>query len=322
MAGTVAQPGSQAGVNSRESESEELSGYSLLNVAELLFPCLDAVEPASVVEVGAYRGTLTAALLEWARGSGARITAIDPEPHAELVALEREQPELELVRETSHEALAHLPAAGAVILDGDHNYFTLSGELRLLAERSGEEGLPLLLFHDVCWPHARRDTYYAPERIPDEHRQPIARGAAVAPGEPGTTWAGLHYPYAAAREGGPRNGVLTAIEDFLAGREGLRLAIVPVFFGFGVLWREDAPYAQALADLLDPYDRDPILERLEANRVAQMIDHVLWGHQQAVLRSFLHSRAFALAEWISRVKQRGEPVFSRRQVKRLLGDPD
>jgi hypothetical protein len=323
MAGTVAQsPSRKGGAPSHESDSEELSGYSLLNVAEFLFPCLDAVAPTAVVEVGAYRGTLTAALLAWAQGSGAVIIAIDPEPRQELLALAGERPELSLVRVTSHEALAHLAPADAVILDGDHNYFTLSGELRLIAERSPDGALPLLLFHDVCWPHARRDTYYAPDRIPEEHRQPIARDAAIAPGRPGTTWAGLHYPYAAAREGGPRNGVLTAIEDFVSERDGLRLAIVPAFFGFGVLWREDAPYAQQLADLLDPYDRNPILERLEANRVAQMIDHVLMEHQQALMRSFLHSRAFALAEWISRLKQRGDPIFSRRKVKRVLGELD
>ena len=34
------------------------------------------------------------------------------------------------------------------------------------------EPLPVLILHDVCWPYGRRDLYYAPERIPEEFRQP------------------------------------------------------------------------------------------------------------------------------------------------------
>jgi hypothetical protein len=288
-------------------------------MAEILFPCLEAVGPSSVVEVGAYRGHLTRALLEWAAGREVSITAIDPEPPVELLVLSSEHPELELVREPSHDALPRLPLAGAVIIDSDHNYYTLSEELRLIDEKAGDEGLPLLMFHDVCWPHARRDTYYAPERIPKEHRQPLAKDAAIVPGDPGTTQIGLHYPWAAAREGGPRNGVLTAIEDFIADRDGLRLAIVPAFFGFGILWPQDAPWAGSVAEIVDPWDRNPILERLEANRVAQMIDYVMMEQQQALLMSFLNSRAFTWAERLSRLRQGGEPVFSRRDVKRVLG---
>jgi len=297
-----------------------MSGYSLANFAEVLFPSLDAVAPKSVIEVGAYRGAFTAELLDWASKSGATITAIEPEPPDELEELISRHPELEVVREPSHDALRHLPRADVVILDGDHNYYTLSEELRLIDEGATDAGLPLLLFHDVCWPHARRDTYYAPDRIPEEHRQPIAEDAAVVPGDPGVVMMGLRYRYAAAREGGPRNGVLTAIEDFIGGREDLRLAVVPAFFGLGIVWSHSAPWADAVGDVVDPWDGNPILKRLEENRLEHIVDHIHMENQQAVLRSFLHSRAFALAERMSRIRQGGEPVFSREQVKRMLGE--
>ena len=41
-----------------------------------------------------------------------------------------------------------------MILDGDHNYHTLSGELAAIAERAEGSGMPLLLIHDIGWPHA------------------------------------------------------------------------------------------------------------------------------------------------------------------------
>ena len=66
-----------------------------------------------------------------------------------------------------------------MIIDGDHNYFTVREELRLIGERAPGAELPLLLFHDVGWPHARRDDYHDADAIPAEHRHPVA-GAAAA----------------------------------------------------------------------------------------------------------------------------------------------
>lgn len=315
-------------------------GYSLANVRELVFGCLEAAAPASVLEIGAFRGELTRELLGWAGGRGVRVSAVDPEPEPELVALGERHPELELIRATSHEALREIALADAVIVDGDHNYYTLSEELRLIDERAAGSPLPLLLFHDVCWPHARRDAYYAPERIPEEHRQPLARNAALVPGNPGVSDAGLPYEWVAEREGGPRNGVLTAIEDFVAGREDLRLAVVPAFFGFGALWSRVARWAPAVAEVVDPWDRNPLLERLERNRVEHLADErqiaALRGrqaqlerqldaarerlaHQERLLSRMLASRAFGVAEWLSRLNQRGQAVFSRAEVRRALG---
>jgi Methyltransferase domain len=138
-------------------------GASLLNDAEILIACLEAARVKSVVEIGAYAGDLTELLLDWAVGAGARVWAIDPAPQKELVALDERRPELELVRATSHEALHTIPLADAVIIDGDHNYYTVSEELRIIGERTRDATLPLILLHDVCWPHGRRDDYFAPD---------------------------------------------------------------------------------------------------------------------------------------------------------------
>jgi len=311
-------------------------GSSLANLAELLIPLLDAARASSVAEVGAHAGDLTQELLRWAsgadRGGEARVVAIEPEPPEALRELAARHPELELVRGTSHEALREIEVPDAVIIDGDHNYFTVAEELRILDERTSWPEGPLAMFHDVCWPLGRRDSYYAPERVPEEHRPgPIVRGARVMPGEAGLAAEGLPYPWAAEREGGPRNGVLTAIEDFVADRDGLRLAIVPAFFGLGVLWHVEAPWAEAVADVVEPWDRNLILGRLEANRVFHLAEKqrqfskLLHAHErveihEGMLRVMLNSRAFALGEWASRLRRGGRPAFSREHVRRALGD--
>jgi hypothetical protein len=307
--------------------------HSMQNLAEILLPCLDAAGARSVVEVGAYAGDLTELLVDWAARTGARVIAIDPSPQERLIRLGAERAELELVRETSLDALPGLAPADAVIIDGDHNHFTVSEELRLVAESAGEE-LPLLVFHDVCWPHGRRDDYYAADRIPAERRQPIHEGGGLHPDEPGIRAGGLPYRGAAAREGGPGNGVLTAVEDFVAARDGLRLAIVPVFFGLGVVWRTDAPWAAAVAEVLDPWDGNPLLARLEANRVFHLAESHLRlveaaqareqaARREAVLRRLVDSSAFAVAEQLSRLRHRvgiarDQPIVSRDEVRRAL----
>ena len=307
------------------------AGYSLGNFFEIWAACFDVAGVRSVIEVGAERGRLTQELLKWAEPSGARVTAIEPAPISDLVELVEENPDLEIVEETSLDALARIPVADAIVLDGDHNYYTLMGELRLIAERS--DRMPLLVFHDVCWPLARRDQYAAPDRIPPEHRHPYGEDIKLVPGNPGTAERGLPFEWGALEEGGPRNGVMTAIEDFMEEQEGLRLAVIPIFFGCGLLWPESAPWSDAVAEIVEPWDRNPILERVERARIAQLVQR--HSREQEIddrlsaarrledgVRRLLASSAFSAAEWMSKVRRRGRPAFSRRELSDLVAESE
>jgi SAM-dependent methyltransferase len=301
-------------------------GASLAQSAEVLLPCLDAAGARSVVEVGAFAGDLTRVLVAWAAGAGAAVTAIDPAPQPDLEALEG----VELIRATSLDALRELSLPDAIVIDGDHNYYTVREELRLIAERAAGAAFPLLLFHDVCWPHGRRDDYHDAGAIPADARHTVADGkGGLFPGDPGLRKGGLPYPRSAAHEGGPRNGVLTALEDFVADRERLRLVVVPVFFGFGAVWNLDAAWSDGIARILDPWDRNPVLERLEANRVLHIARAFELAQrasrQEAVLRRMLESKAFVVAERLSTLRVRAgiaprQSVISRDEIRRALGD--
>ena len=117
----------------------------------------------------------------------------------------------------------------------------------------------------------------------------------------------MPFACVAEREGGRANGILTAVEDFLASPPSLSSRRSPPFFGFGVIWHREAPWAAAVAAAVAPWDRNPVLERLEANRVRHMVeryrmtppardrDHRL-EQADAVLRALEGSRAFAVAE--------------------------
>jgi hypothetical protein len=124
---------------------------------------------------------------------------------------------------------------------------------------------------------------------------------------------------------------MTAIEDFMEEREGLRLAVIPIFFGCGLMWPESAPWAQAVGRIVEPWDRNPVLERLESTRVAQLVQR--HSREQEIDERFAHTRkleeavrrmissgAFAAAEWLSRARRRGRPAFSREEFRRLLAE--
>lgn len=290
-------------------------GHSLANLAEILLGCLDASEARSVIEIGAYAGDLTRLLLDWAAGSGARVVAVDPTPHPRLVGLSETDPQLELIQEPSHKALRQVPLADAVIIDGDHNYYTVSEELRLIDERAPGPQIPLLLLHDVGWPHGRRDAYWDPERIPEEHRQPTHERPFIFPGEPGVVDNGMPMYAAAEREGGPRNGVLTALEDFLDCRQDLHCATLAPFFGFAVVWHRDARWAQGLAEFVEPWDRNPVLDRLEENRVY----HLAIGHTRSQKLKWALSRLEAAQEENATLKRSVEELEG--ELERLRSQP-
>jgi SAM-dependent methyltransferase len=321
------------------SYADPVGGWctSLSNVAEVMVPCLELADARSVIEIGAYSGDLTRLLADWAAKGGAKVLAVDPAPKAGLVQLAEEREEVELVRETSLEGLRRVELADVVIIDGDHNYWTVSEELRLMSERAAGGDLPLLMFHDVGWPHAFRDDYFDVGLIPEEHRHPVAgpdESRGLFPGDPGLRPGGLPYPRSAAREGGPRNGVRAAVEDFVEGRTGLRFVRVPAFFGFGVVWHEDAPWAERMGELLEPWDENPVIERLEANRVRLLAEMQvraaeLWKErerrtrQEALLRRLLDSSAFGLAERLSRLRiragiARGQRAITKTEIRRAL----
>ncbi|MCO5325957.1 MAG: class I SAM-dependent methyltransferase [Solirubrobacterales bacterium] len=183
-------------------------------------PTLDAAEATEVLEIGAEAGKTTGRLLDRAQRTGGTVHSVDPAPQFDVarVALARGE-RFAFHRGRSLEGLADIGAVDAALIDGDHNWYTVHSELVALAESAAAAGepLPLLFIHDVGWPYGRRDMYYDPASIPDEGRQDAAR-AGIMPGRselgsPGIN-AGL---WNATHEGGSRNGVRTAVEDFVAG---------------------------------------------------------------------------------------------------------
>src|SRR5262245_37839427 len=256
---------------------------------DIVAPVIDALGARRVIEIGALRGETTKRMLE-RLGPACELHVIDPEPQFDPAEHERAFPgRYHFHRGTSHDVLPGLPPADAVLVDGDHNWFTVYHELRMLADAARQAGVPLpvLVLHDVGWPYGRRDLYYEPDRIPAELRQDSLR-AGMRPGESKLVWfGGLNRHMANARpEGGPRNDVMTAVDDFVAEHpQPLRVVVLPIFFGLGIV-AEDAvldahPALAAFLDHLEsPEGTRFLLELGERIRIDEAMLTQAWLRKQ------------------------------------------
>jgi hypothetical protein len=194
----------------------------------------------SICEIGASAGETTDELL---KEPLAHYTVIDPCFDEDLEAKYADDSRVTVVKRNSLDALAAgvegLPGApfDCILIDGDHNWYTVFNELRLIRERGALAPGGYLFFHDVGWPYGRRDMYYQPETIPAEFRRPFARKGMVRGQSKLAEDGGICEQFCnALDEGGARNGVLTAIEDFVALSPGeYRFARVQFEFGLGIM---------------------------------------------------------------------------------------
>lgn len=206
----------------------------------IIRPLLELLGPKRIVEIGVFRGEQARRILkEYCAPHEAVLHGIDPVCTTEVSDLIRQYP-LQFVfhEQTSLEALQHVLPVDVVLIDGDHNWYTVRRELTLLAEQSRVTGtFPCVMLHDVDWPYGRRDAYTDPAGIPAEYRQPFAQGGVTPQNDLIVPDAGLNPDvHHALYVGVPRNGVRTAVEDFL--REtgmALSLITVPGLHGLGIL---------------------------------------------------------------------------------------
>jgi predicted O-methyltransferase YrrM len=198
-------------------------------------------EQPVIVEIGLQAGQHSQALIKLASRKRGKHIGIDPAPGRRIrVRMYLHRRTSTLIRKVSLQALPDLVKGGIladiVLVDGDHNYYTVSRELLLIDRLLRDDGIVFL--HDVCWPYGRRDLYYDPERIPEEWRQQYARKGVIKGQSRMVDEDGLNPELAkAVHEGGTHNGVLTAAEDFVASHHGWSLQVVEDEFGLGILRR-------------------------------------------------------------------------------------
>lgn len=259
--------------------------HSMSEFSDLIVDALRLAEAKEIVEIGAEYGGMSCVLADYAAAEGGRLTSVDLKPKAEFLKWVKKNPHVRHLAKPSLKAFRHLSGVDAWLVDGDHNWFTVYHELKQIEACCVRDGKPMLVFlHDVAWPWGRRDLYYAPNQIPEAHRHPFGYDGGVIPGFPGVLpnrgFRGMGEFAVALYEGGPRNGVLTAVEDFLndvhVAGGNLAFCEIPAVFGLGVLFSMDAEWSNALAEMIVPFHENRLLRTLEENRLRNYLTVLDW----------------------------------------------
>jgi len=190
----------------------------------------------------------------------ALVTAIVPVVGSRVVRLATGQP---------------LPPDGADVwlLRPDPNHRSTADLLESVEGVAGGRGVMLL--HSVGWPTATRDCYPDPARLPADAVHPHtaidpavraeARGADAVgrPTAGGPAWA--------IRDGGPGNGVATALDDYLARHPDRCARRMPVGSGLAVVWPDGDAAVRAVVDDRATWCGDDVLEAVDVQRRALMV---------------------------------------------------
>jgi len=215
-------------------------------------PILRRLEPRRVMQIGVDDVQLTERLLQYCRQSGCRadiICANPTEALEDMLAGFAQQHVLTRLRTIKGVPVAEHP--DVVIIDREPNWWTINAVLTLLRQLSALRGqpFPYVLLRHTEWPYGRRDMYPRPDNV--DERQPFAY-QGLDPDQPGLVKDGINGRFAHATvEGGPRNGVMTGIEDFIAAAP-FQVAFwsLPFFNGLGILSPKSrvTPEIQTLID--------------------------------------------------------------------------
>lgn len=218
-----------------------VSGFSLFWM-DIIKPLLLHAEAQHLVEIGADLGNHTRLLIRYCDVANGTLTVVEPFVSAELREIVSRSKNVSLLEAKSQEALPLLEGpVDAVLLEGDLNYHTVYGDLSGLANVAERQGapFPLIFLRATGWPYARRDMYYDPDDLPG-HAVHGYRFIGMTHWSPELVPGMINQPFAnAEREGGQRNGVLTAAEDFV--REAplaLRLITLPIHNGLSIIYPE------------------------------------------------------------------------------------
>ncbi|SPT51038.1 class I SAM-dependent methyltransferase [Actinomadura madurae] len=318
VTGTPADPHAQA----RAAREQPLLLHSMSVFRELFQTIFGCREIATVVEVGVESGQVSSVYADL----GATVHCVEPAPGDDLRAFLAEDPRLNLVEGLSPAVLPDLPAADLYVLDGDHNHAVVRAELAWIMANAPDA---VVVLHDVLWPCGRRDFYYQPSPLEETHPSTTDGPTAWHDDLTPAGFVGDGAYTVAAHAGGPRNGVLTAVEDALDDAPGWRFAIVPAVFGFGVLIRTGAPGADAVFDALRPYTSSHLLAAMENNRIA-LYTRILQLQYEAEARTAdtnrLTETVAAQQQEITRLRSaldhaKAETTTKHHELQRLRDEP-
>lgn len=256
-----------------------LWAYSMLNFMPIFDYILEDLKNPNICEIGVEYGTSGRYFSNLAIKHAGSYSGIDPFLPANAVD---DPPFIKYYKNYSENYLSNEKwEHNLFIIDGDHNFTTVSKELNAIHKRSSELGRsPLIFMHDVTWPCGKRDAFYDLSRMPDDVVKNSQACASVDLNSEKLIEFGVGYGYDIGWRtviGGPENGVLTALENFCDSQKDWKYLIIPAFFGLAVVW-DNKNICPLLKQKLDQLGGSlkiigTTVANLEYNRISFYVEH-------------------------------------------------
>lgn len=238
---------------------------------KIILPLISSINAKYIIEIGSATGINTKNILEYCVDNNARLTAIDPHPLFNVEDYKSEYGnKFEIYKDLSLNQLPHLKDYDVILIDGDHNWYTVYNELKIIEKTFKSKKFPLVFLHDVCWPYGRRDLYYNPENIPKDYRQPYKK-LGMYPGQSNLKKQGgvNSFLLNAVSENNPKNGVLTAVENFIDESDvEFSYEIINAFHGLCILFPKNQEMENKVKNVIA---RSNLFKKMEEERINLII---------------------------------------------------
>ena len=230
----------------------------------IVLPLFKELKPKNIVEIGSEEGINTEKILNYCIENNSYLTTIDPHPlFDENKFFNQYGDHFKLIKDLSLNCLQELNDYDVILIDGDHNWYTVYNELKLIEKNFIGKKFPIIILHDVGWPYGRRDLYYNPKTIPKEYLHRYAKKGILPNTHELLEKGGLNSNLNnALHENGSKNGVLTAIEDFLHESENnLFFSSIMAFNGLGIIYPNESSLKSKINNIIEKSDITFILEK-------------------------------------------------------------
>ncbi len=230
-------------------------------------PVMTSINAKYIVEVGSDSGINTENILKYCMENDARLTAIDPLPKFDIDKYkDKYGDKFEIYKDLSLSRLPLLKDYDVILIDGDHNWYTVYNELKIIEKTFKDKKFPVIFLHDVGWPYGRRDLYYNPENIPKYFQHPYKK-LGIYPGKLELVDEGglNNHLFNSVYANNPNNGVLAAVEDFIDESElEFYFDMTPAFYGLGILYPKMDKLKKTIESVIENSDLMAVLEKERA----------------------------------------------------------
>lgn len=223
---------------------------------KVIQPIVEKTSAKHIVEIGSSRGVNTKQILKFGVKQKVKLSSIDPNPLFDTNDLKLHYKDFfDFYEAISLSALPKIKDYNVVLIDGDHNWYTVYNELKIIEKYNDNKSFPIIFLHDVAWPYARRDLYYNPENIPEKYRHPYKKAGMKEGQSKLLKEGGLNPRFNnVIFEGGKQNGVLTAVEDFLREtKNSLSFKMTKKHCGLGIIYSKNKDLDVLIDSLLLKY---------------------------------------------------------------------